>query len=983
LDDTLPSSGPSADFDPPPWIETLNEVRREVVALAAEMPTETASHGTRLPEESLFPAGKPAPFLEIWVPFLRVARNGLRYQAGTSVARLRAEALGTLERQLLLDLSSLGVQVLFDRFEEERRKTEGPRAAAHDPRHHYRAFIRKMLDGALEELFNEYSVLAHQACEAVETWVSGTVELLHRLDRDGDDLAATFNGNKPLGLVRSVRPGLSDRHRGGRQVAELTFESGLRLIYKPRSVRLEEAVHGFLAWLQEKGLSCAPPALTFLQRKDYGWVEVARPSGITDSKDYLRRSGSLLCLADVLRIDDLHWENLIATDNGPVMVDCEMALQPRREGSLPRSILSSQLLTSLQLDDLGRPYETSALRSQGGQLRELSRRAWKKVNTDAMGYEVQRPVAQPGSNVARSAETHLSLESFLRPEDQPRAFLEGYEETYRLLLEHRDEILQRPGPLSPFEDCSTRILFRPTQVYAVLQSRLGAPSYLRSGVVASLLVDSLNRVFVGQEERPLLWPLTHDERQALEKRDVPTFSIGVTEGDALEGSFPAPFKTTGLQAVKERLESLNEVDLRIQSELLTRLLAQPPRFQVPPAAFLPAGNVLGADERDSLQPVESIAQRLLDRQAFPERQPAGFHHLYDGTCGTALLLAALGVHRDDATYREGALRLLEALIADLKKGRLADQALGACHGLGGMVYGLVLAHRLLEEPHCLASASGVASLITEQRVAADQRLDLEGGAAGAILGLLALYDANGDESLLHRAELCAEHLLAHPAARGLASGGAPRGGPAPGGPARPGIPAGLAHGASGFALALARLAARSPREEARQRYASWARLLFAHEEQLIATRGWTDGRWCNGAAGMALARLDAASTLQEGDTGGLELAIQATISRLATTRDDLCCGRMGRADAILELGHQLEDPWLTRTGELAAGAVLEDFQQTGTFRLAVSGASGASGSEASQADLEAPFFSGLSGIAYCLLRRQDPTKFPCVLLFRS
>ena len=38
-------------------------------------------------------------------------------------------------------------------------------------------------------------------------------------------------------------------------------------------------------------------------------------------------------------------------------------------------------------------------------------------------------------------------------------------------------------------------------------------------------MEALNRVFNGEVERPVLWPLVADERRALENLDIPRFTM--------------------------------------------------------------------------------------------------------------------------------------------------------------------------------------------------------------------------------------------------------------------------------------------------------------------------------------------------------------------------------------------------------------------------------------------------------------------------
>ena len=80
-------------------------------------------------------------------------------------------------------------------------------------------------------------------------------------------------GGEPSGDAVAVETGLSDPHDGGRTVISVEFSSGLKLIYKPRSLGVESAYFDFVAWINRFDALLPFRILTILDRGDYGWVE--------------------------------------------------------------------------------------------------------------------------------------------------------------------------------------------------------------------------------------------------------------------------------------------------------------------------------------------------------------------------------------------------------------------------------------------------------------------------------------------------------------------------------------------------------------------------------------------------------------------------------------------------------------------------------------------------------------------------------------
>src|SRR5262249_7001408 len=133
----------------------------------------------------------------------------------------------------------------------------------------------------------------------------------------------SWNTEHPVGSITSVRPGLSDRHFGGRTVTECVLHTGERVIYKPRSVAGEAAFCGFVAGLKARGSLCG---LNVTHGPDQdpkgGWGVVPAIACRTDweVERFSARAGVLLAVLHVLAVTDVHCENLIASGEYPVVI---------------------------------------------------------------------------------------------------------------------------------------------------------------------------------------------------------------------------------------------------------------------------------------------------------------------------------------------------------------------------------------------------------------------------------------------------------------------------------------------------------------------------------------------------------------------------------------------------------------------------------------------------------------------------------------
>jgi lantibiotic modifying enzyme len=337
----------------------------------------------------------------------------------------------------------------------------------------------------------------------------------------------------------------------------------------------------------------------------------------------------------------------------------------------------------------------------------------------------------------------------------------------------------------------------------------------------------------------------------------------------------------------------------------------------------------------------------------------------DGATGIGLFLLALARKTGRADFHETGRQAFAPLRRELAALCVSDRSermLGGTEGLTSCLYPLVVGAALGDCPALLNCAEQLAAQLTTDVIGADRQFDLAAGAAGAILGLLALHEA-GRPIGLEKALACGRHLLACV--------------PPPSSRAKPGQLAGLSRGASGFAVALARLGRASEQAAFLDAAASWV----AYEDALFdkAHGNWPDQRlvadtqpdadftvcsWCHGATGIGFARLGIARQ------AGLDMtrAIRRTITEPLADADSLCCGNFGRISFLLEAGIRLDRP------ELVAQARSRAAQRLTTCASAFPNVFGDHAQNLG-------FFQGVSGIGYELLRLLDPDVFPCALLW--
>lgn len=979
---------------------------------------------------------EPVPFEDILASFVLAARRKLKDQAGKSYCLLSSDAHATLERSLLKDLAGLSSQALFLEFSLLREQTQ-PAAVRQfqklfdpDPKSFYRLFTERMLNGGLAVFLKEYAVLARLLSQTSSFWIETCTDFLNRLSKDQPEIQHLFGVNCALDTVVQIKTGLSDKHCGGRGVLVLTFASGLKLVYKPKSLGLEAAVFDFLSWLNELGAPLPFKILKLINQSVYGWIEYIEHLPCQTKEEanrYYLRAGILLALVYVLEGTDCHYENIIACGEHPVLIDMETLLQPQvravpeSDAEEARSLAFYRLRNSVLQTDLlphwrfGRDhnvaFDLSGLGGGGEQDLPYKGRRLINVNTDDMSLKEERYKLKQQANIPVLDGAPLSLI------EHAEEVITGFKQMYQFLQQQKSVLLAPGSPFYKLSGQQVRFIFRNTNVYSSINRKLLDPQYLRNGADRSIVLELLSRAQVDENnlpshhtgsEVPKLWPLHTGEKKAMEQGDIPFFtafsnstSLEAVPGLLIKNCFTAP----SFSMTADRLENLNEIDMKqqigyIRTALNTRHSPASTGMRPEETDFYKSGGKpadsmeLSSEELINCavaiaQELQNMAiwasdgsatwiapQLLLEARRY-QLQPVGWC-LYDGVCGITLFLAAISKIDDKSGFRELALAGLQQLNRILKSEErnraLSVLGIGGALGLGSIVYALTHTAQILAEDELLETAHRAAGLITVESIEGDRSFDIMSGAAGAILGLLSLYKADGSQSVLETALTCGRHLLANRIVSGSGQAWPTLGGK---------LLTGFSHGAAGIAYSLLKLYQATGEEEFRE--AATAAISYERDFFSPAVNNWQDLReersdrpyfmttWCHGAPGIGLSRLLGVVLLDSPDIRReIEASLNTTLQVGLQKIDHLCCGNLGRADILLEASRRLSQPDLyTSASTLAAQAVARAEQNNGFYlNLGLSG------------DVFMPgLFQGTSGIGYALLRLACPDLLPCVLMW--
>ena len=980
----------------PEWVDELERVIRAV--LARDPPDVDADD---------------RPFPEFLAAIADHARDRLDDSAAATLSAAGVDTMADWLQQRLADQSLRALFVEFKTFIAARDRslafTEPEEIDGDPPTEQYEAFVDHLFDGGVVGLFQEYPMLGRLTVTRIEQWVSHLEEFARRLDADRAALADRFDATAET--VAELEPLADDTHGDGRAVMRVTFESGFTVAYKPRSVDAGEQFYATLDRLDDHLATPSFDTPTYLARDGYGWMEWLEYAECPDEaavERYYERAGALLCLAYLMEFTDCQYENLLSVGEHPMLVDAETVMtpyvatdrQPVQQGQIGWLNQDSVLLTALVpwgitgIGSGGRdPAATAGFGVASGTAEMIEDATLpaldsETINTDLMSVD-ERPVS-----AARETNVPRVDGEDCPPGESLDALLDGFRDAYRTILDLRDDgRLESVLRLSAFEGIETRYIYRATMTYKGVTMSLFSRDCLADGARFGAEIDRLTAGYAAQTtERRQHWAVYEAECGPLSRLDPPRFTTRADETTLRLDGEPIGFAadTAGLDRCRERIAAADEADLAEQVELLRGCFGRSPD----PSPPTNPGHGAATDDRlrtEAERLVETVDASGSDHR-WASLAPSNEHErltvhlglssLYVGQLGIAMLPAAAYRLTGEDRHREMAY----AAIEPFRSSPIATETLphasehGGVLGVGSLTYGYAALGSLLDDEALHEEARRIGTSVTDQMVAEDDLHDVIGGSAGTILGLLGAYDRTGDPELLSAATTCGDHLRATQTEVGGwetidAAGVAEQLG------GEVGVEAplyGFAHGASGIAYALYRLA--DTADTPRHRETARAAQQYVTDDYQPEVGNWQDhrcwtdtdtvDRWCYGRSSVGLASLGASAyTDDDAVSRAVDYALDSAPTDHVSGTDHLCCGNAGRAEFFLSAAERLG----RRTGDARAllGGTIDRAETTGSYRTL----------DRATRVRNPTLFRGLAGIGYTMLRVVAPDQLPNLLLW--
>jgi len=295
----------------------------------------------------------------------------------------------------------------------------------------------------------------------LEDWRAGVGLFARRLRGCSAELAR-WMGVAELPEIISLGAASSDVHGPSGVGIQIEFAGGETVFYKARPVTGEvfwAELQGRLAEIDLQAGVRAARALTGRdQAGEFGWMECL-PRSVCEEGRHWRRAGALLCAAMATGLSDLHMANIVATADGPAVVDAEClgglgGWAPGDGEGMEGELLGTGLLPFGDLPDV------SGLFGGGASVSGVRVPRW---GADGAVEFVGAGLVEQGNRLAGSERAPLAC----LPE-----MLDGFRCAAEAICGIRRELLTEGGWVERMEASHRpRVVFRSTLEYGLVMSR--------------------------------------------------------------------------------------------------------------------------------------------------------------------------------------------------------------------------------------------------------------------------------------------------------------------------------------------------------------------------------------------------------------------------------------------------------------------------------------------------------------------------------
>lgn len=791
-------------------------------------------------------------------------------------------------------------------------------------------------EGFLRKFYQEYYAITRVASSVAEAQLQYVKEILRHTGKHRKELQQELGIPIEQGSLKKLSLGKGDIHQNGRSVAVLELENGAKLLYKPHEIAIDNQFSKLLKWLKQHISDVHDFRMPkSFSTKTYGFTEFVTHcecKSTHEVRQFYERIGELLAVLYSLNSSDIHYENIIACGEYPILIDLETLVHPqlvnKNEKAAQSAYVKAQKKYNSSVTTIGMlptymkgNLEVGGLGAAKAQNSTFKTEFVENVQEDSVHIVRKYFKIMPEQNNPVLNGTTVDSSKYIEE------IKKGFARVYQWISTHRDMYVQCITGL--FNGCSGRLVIRPTLFYSQLLNISLHPEFSRKINERRLILYRTVK-----EQYKDFPDVVEAEHKDLMTGNIPYFtyeigkcSVRDSRGNLLETQVEAV-----LEKVCEKINDFSDKDLNTQLQYIedsyitrknqadrTYLRWRTYQNELKPEAWLKTASSIG--EYIGENAIEGVNERgrrdtswiCVTLQGFEEDVwiPSVLgHELYSGNAGIALFFAYLWKVTQKKCFLDSARKAAEIPLTLLEEQYVSKKSsVGAFTGISGSAYMLYALAEVTEDAALKKEAEDM-MLRYGKLIPYEQSNDVIGGAAGYLAVALKMAKSAGRKEAFDRLiALLAEHLVQNAVCQEdkvfwNCMSGKPY--------------CGFSHGSAGIHaylyLAMKYLGS-DKYQDIMERSLRYERSCYSPKEGnwlRSDTERTVSNAWCHGAPGILLSKL----MMQEAGMQGMELERETEIALKLTqnygfgNNPTYCHGDLGNMAIINYAGRVLGRPGL-------------------------------------------------------------------------
>lgn len=571
-----------------------------------------------------------------------------------------------------------------------------------------------------KEIYTDYPELTRLLDVKVKSSIEFVISIINNTENELIEIEKILNFGEKLGKIKEINMGEGDTHNNGKSVTKIIFNTNKIIMYKPHNLDMEKRYYDFIQWINEVDIydTYKLMAVKSYSKNDIGWTEYINYEECENKeqlKSFYFRIGRLLCILYTTNGLDIHYENIIAKKDIPIIIDLETLIHPNL--FVETEISSAIDLAVIEIFDTvskiallpthitskisGKVYDVGGMGGNKQQESVFLSKFIENYGTDEVRIKKMHPIIDVSFNNP-SIKGDIA-DSKCYKED----IINGFKKMYRWIIENK--ILYYNKISQYFENTIARVIYRPTNVYAQI---------LYSSYHPDLLTNSVDRIIflhrLATKEYKKVYRNIILEMEDMLQGDIPYFTAQANSNEVSgvhtdKINIKLDLKDSIIGSINKKINKMSEIDMYRQIAIINSKLDTEPNRENTKTIFEQKYKRKWINNEE-IEFAEKIAEYLLERSivvknkeysdriwfgieenefGLNEFKPLNFS-LYSGLAGLALFFNYLGLISKKQKYIDITKEICNSMIkfipqkTDTKN--IDSMQVGAFTGVSGIAY---------------------------------------------------------------------------------------------------------------------------------------------------------------------------------------------------------------------------------------------------------------------------------------------------------